>query len=380
MKSSIVGGDYAGLSATFSSKSGELIPVPQHLIPQSMLEWGDIPSCLEVLTSEDWIGVDDNDRDDGKSGDDDQHQLVRTIITVLPEVGCGIDNLEVTKRSETFLQYSDRLDCWKYGNHLEREVVVADRHRKNQEHILDVETIFQVDSDADEDGNQLRRIRISFSLDLTRLTEEASSSSSISNDLLSNIITFNVERQHSSQSTQGTMWSGPSYNSGGLDARTVMTTIGKSIMNGDVFGVKRMGKGGDSGRDPWVFPNRIMEKDEDGEMSILEGRWTKTTTTDAGAEEVHRTKQDFEPMDTSTMVKIRLPQNILLRYGRSSSDHNIWNIEVSHIESTTKNSKIHLHRSVVSRSFDQKESVSQIGQNKRLGDVIHWVEHKNMNN
>lgn len=345
-----------------------------------MLEWGDIPSCLEVLTSEDWIGVDDNDRDDGKSGDDDQHQLVRTIITVLPEVGCGIDNLEVTKRIETFLQYSDRLDCWKYGNHLEREVVVADRHRKNQEHILDVETIFQVDSDADEDGNQLRRIRISFSLDLTRLTEEASSSSSISNDLLSNIITFNVERQHSSQSTQGTMWSGPSYNSGGLDARTVMTTIGKSIMNGDVFGVKRMGKGGDSGRDPWVFPNRIMEKDEDGEMSILEGRWTKTTTTDAGAEEVHRTKQDFEPMDTSTMVKIRLPQNILLRYGRSSSDHNIWNIEVSHIESTTKNSKIHLHRSVVSRSFDQKESVSQIGQNKRLGDVIHWVEHKNMNN
>jgi hypothetical protein len=58
-----------------------------------------------------------------------------------------------------------------------------------------------------------------------------------------------------------------------------------------------------------------MEKDEDCEMSILEGMWTKTTTTDADAEEVHRTKQDFEPMNTSTMVTIRLPQNILLRYG-----------------------------------------------------------------
>lgn len=337
-----------------------------------MLEWGDIPSCLEVLTSEDWVAMNDIDRDDGEVDDEEQH-LVRTMITVLPEVGCGIDNLEVTKRSETI-----RLECWQYGKYSEREVVVADRQRKNQQDILDVETIFQVDSyeDGDEDANQLRRIRVSFSLDLTKETEEKSSSS---NDLLSSIITFNVERQHSSHSTQGTMWSRPSYNSGGLDARTVMHTIGKSIMNGDVFGVKRMGKGGDKGRGPWVFPNHIMEKDEDCEMSILEGMWTKTTTTDADAEEVHRTKQDFEPMNTSTMVTIRLPQNILLRYGKSSSDHNIWNIEVSRIESTTRNSKIHLHRRVVMRSFDQKKLVSRIGRNERLGDVSHWVEHKNLN-
>ena len=36
--SEIIGGDYAGLSATFSSKTGELVPVPEHLVPESMLE------------------------------------------------------------------------------------------------------------------------------------------------------------------------------------------------------------------------------------------------------------------------------------------------------------------------------------------------------
>ena len=34
----VLGGDYAGLSATFSSKNGELVPVPEHLVPESMLE------------------------------------------------------------------------------------------------------------------------------------------------------------------------------------------------------------------------------------------------------------------------------------------------------------------------------------------------------
>ena len=425
LTSNIVGGDYAGLFATFSSKTGELISVPHHLIPASMLEWGDIPSCLESLTSEDWnvnVVDDDDDDDDERGSDNDnggsfeehqpkqQQQLVRTMITVLPEVGCGIDNLEVTKSSAT---YSDRLECWKYDDHihhsLEREAVAADQYRRtNQQHIiLDMETIFQVDSDVMKDGKDSNnysgeddipeprphRIRISFSLDFTKLTHTDESSNESCNFLLSDIITIRVERRYSSQSTQGTIWSGPSYNSGGLDARTVMNTIGKNIVYGDVFGVKRMGKGVENGysrRDPWVFPNHsdIMAKGEDGDTSILEGMWKKTaiypraTSVDAGIK-VHRTNQEFEPMESSTLVTVRLPQNVLLKYERglsSSNNTSLWNIEVSHIESVTKNDgTIHLQRRGVSRSFDQKNVCSQLGLKERLGDVSYWVEHKILN-
>ncbi len=417
----MLGGDYAGLAATFSSKSGELIPVPHHLIPSSMVEWGDIPSCLEVLTSEDWnvdndvvengtarsSGDDTRDDDDDDDDDDEEQQpqpkrhppLLRTMITVLPEVGCGLDNMEVTKASETFNQdLSDRLECWQYyyGHRSEREVVVADHHRPhtNQQHIQDVETIFQIVDAAAEDEEiskndieendtskpRPRRIRISFSLDFTNSSTE----------VLSNIVKIHVERQYSSESTRGTRWTGSSYNSGGLDAQTVMKTIGKGIMYGDVFGVKRMGKVGDYGsrrRDPWLFPNSnitMVEDNEDGEISILEGLWTKTsihpqaTSTSEDRIEVYRTKQDFEQVETSTMATIRLPQNILLRYGSDSSspDNISWKIEVSHIDTITREGKIHLQRRVVLRSFDHKELVKQAGQKERLGDVSHWVEHK----
>ena len=423
LTSNIVGGDYAGLFATFSSKTGELISVPHHLIPASMLEWGDIPSCLESLTSEDWNVIVVNDDDEsGIIGDNDddicneeqqpkqQQQLVRTMITVLPEVGCGIDNLEVTKTSAT---YSDRLECWKYDDHghhsLEREVMVADQYRRtNRQHtILDVETIFQVDSDTMKDGKESNnnseedgipkprphRIRISFSLDFTKLTNNGESSNDSCNFLLSDIITLRVERRYSSQSTQGTIWSGPSCNSGGLDARTVMNTIGKGIVYGDVFGVKRMGRRGAKGsrrQDPWVFPNRnnIMAKDEDGDMSILEGLWTKAeiypraTSVDAWIK-VHRTNQEFEPMESSTLVTVRLPQNVLLKCERclpSSDNTSLWNIEVSHIESVTKaNGTIHLQRRGVSRSFDLKKFDSQLGLKERLGNVSYWVERKILN-
>ncbi len=67
----ILGGDYAGLHATFSSVCpGELVPVPERLVPPSMVEWGAIPPCLETLTSEDyWIAVVvDDENDDGDGG------------------------------------------------------------------------------------------------------------------------------------------------------------------------------------------------------------------------------------------------------------------------------------------------------------------------
>jgi len=75
----LVGGDYAGLSATFDAH-GKLIPIQEHWIPESLLEWGQAPWCLEVLVSED---VD---------------ATTRQTVTILPETGCAVDNLETIKK------------------------------------------------------------------------------------------------------------------------------------------------------------------------------------------------------------------------------------------------------------------------------------------
>ena len=85
-------GDYAGRLARFSASTGELRPVEDHLLPSEMVEWGEIPPDLEVLTTEE-----SKYRDPGQT-----HSPIdrtRTEITVLPEVGCGCDNLPTSRRT-----------------------------------------------------------------------------------------------------------------------------------------------------------------------------------------------------------------------------------------------------------------------------------------
>ena len=291
---SIVGnGDYAGLSATFSSSSsvGELIPVPEHLVPESMIEWGDIPTHLEVLSSEDIVTLDhDLNNDEGKG-----QKLERTVITVLPEVGCGIDNLETTKKGEEFhleQQQSDsRLVTWKETAQ-EHEVVALDKTTEiGGAKVLTIETIFQVDSEVvvtdDNNGNTTppaaqsdnnekqtstiypRRIRISLNIDRE------------TNRIVKDTITLNKERLYS-KCTKGTRWSGPKSNSGGLDARSVLNHIGRDIVYGDVFAVKRIKSGEDV--------------------------WTLTSLDNVGDD-------CDEEENGASIVTIRLPQNIMLRYG-----------------------------------------------------------------
>lgn len=52
--SNLLGGDFAGLSANFAL-DGTIIPVPEHLVPKDLLEWGDHPTCLEILVSEEEV-------------------------------------------------------------------------------------------------------------------------------------------------------------------------------------------------------------------------------------------------------------------------------------------------------------------------------------
>lgn len=313
------GGDHAGLSATFSSKTGELIPVPEHLVPESMLEWGDIPTHMEVLVSEDFLKEEEN-----------QEKMERTTITVLPEVGCGIDNLETMKKAEEYnLQTNEcRLVKWKDGKD-QQDVVAVDRKvgpSSAPDQLVAVETMFQVASEVDvtddqenvseqKEGVYPRRIRISFTID------------TISNLIIKDTITITVERLFSTTSTQGTRWSGPQHNSGGLDARSVMNTIGKDIVYGDVFAVKRV-KGGE---DVWIMDDTVKS-------SVIE--------------------------ETEGDNSIRLPQNILIQFHDKESSQD-WGIEISHFD-VIDSSKLHI-RSVL-RSFDSSENV--------LGSVSYREEEK----
>jgi hypothetical protein len=86
-----IGGDFAGLQAKFDT-AGAHIPVPEHWIPEELLQWGQEPSSLEVLVSEVW----------NIQGSSTTNILLdRQTITILPAIGCAIDHLETMKKEET---------------------------------------------------------------------------------------------------------------------------------------------------------------------------------------------------------------------------------------------------------------------------------------
>lgn len=394
-ESDILGGDYAGLTATFSSNNGELVPVPEHLVPESMIEWGEIPSSFETLSSEDCI-VRDSDGDDGchghgadggdvgDSGGADSargltKELERMTITVLPEVGCGIDNLEVTKRSERYACDASRLESWR-GPHPERDSMAVDRRSGRR---LDAETIFQIDSAVDEEQDdegaktRPRRLRVSLSIDLPEGSSE--------DPAPSKLITLSVERRSSPRSTRGTVWSGLSSNSGGLDARTVANTIGRDIVYGDVFGVKRI-KGGE---DVWNLVDSVSNaEDEDGAVDvekILDGGWTRAFASSDGSDDAARVPAAEVGDGGASMVTIRLPQNIMVKYGRGlpslTDDADAWTVEVSHLGAVVADGVTRMQRRVVARSLSgvyepAKGHGDGVDGRGGLGGIVYTVEEK----
>lgn len=85
------GGNYAGHKVSFCPRTGELLPLPGHYVPEALKEWGQIPTSLEVLTSE----------------EEATQQRLETVV--LPDTGCGIDNLETIMTKQT-LQPTNRLE------------------------------------------------------------------------------------------------------------------------------------------------------------------------------------------------------------------------------------------------------------------------------
>lgn len=253
-----MGGDYAGHSATFSSSDGKLIPVPEHLVPESLIEWGQIPSCLEVLSSED-VAV-------ASAGDEIGIQLQRGTVSVLPEVGCGVDNLD-TMRTVLTLQLSstsgstasasDGIRTGQFFAFAENEDEDDDDDDDDCRQVLawqtemtplrdasriKLETVFSLPSEAppidEDDGDKKsfeRRIRVSF--------EATPSERKISSPI--SVISERRIRDTSSNAQWGV--------GGGLDGRTVSKLIGKESVtkpfaDNEPLLVGSEEEGGESGR------------------------------------------------------------------------------------------------------------------------------------
>lgn len=185
--SSPLGGDFAGLDATFNPSDGTLIPIPVHLVEESLVEWGQVPKCLETLVSEDVA-------DDGAT-------VERNSIVVLPATGCAVDNLETMKKSEK-LDMSEK--------DISGDVIGVQYESGDKCYRL--ESIFGMD-----DGYRMRVV-----LDLIPSEEDMLTPKSP--------IHLHYERKTSEESTGGTRADG-----GGLDGRTVSGLLGPELSKSKSF-------------------------------------------------------------------------------------------------------------------------------------------------
>jgi hypothetical protein len=188
----ILGGDFAGLAATFSPGDGSLIELPSHIIPEALKEWGQEPKCLEVLVSED-------KKDDG--------ELVRHTITVMPETGCGVDNLETVK-------VRDSIDLSSMVG--EDTNVIALQYPTEADEELRVETIFGL-----ANGYRLRAVMDLLPSDTVFAIQSP--------------MALVLERRTNSVSSGGTIADG-----GGLDGRTVSMLLGEHLRQTPTFAEERM--------------------------------------------------------------------------------------------------------------------------------------------
>jgi hypothetical protein len=206
-----LGGDFAGLAATFNPADGSFIPIPPYLIPDSLLEWGQEPKCLEVLVSEEEFRDEDYELTGGSS-------MMRTTTTILPDTGCGIDNLETIK-------VVDEIDLEsQWTSHNIEEDAVMDPGVKNvvglqyptgkDDNQLRVETIFGLE---DESGQYRMRVAI----DLVPSSTEFG---------IQTPMILTLERRTSSVSSGGTIAEG-----GGLDGRTVSMLLGERLRGSKTF-------------------------------------------------------------------------------------------------------------------------------------------------
>mmetsp|Transcript_14180 Transcript_14180/g.28577 ORF Transcript_14180/g.28577 Transcript_14180/m.28577 type:complete len:357 (-) Transcript_14180:476-1546(-) len=200
----LLGGEFAGYATQCDVGTGAAKPVPVYLVPPSLLEWGQHPKVLEVIVSED------------STTTNTEQQWNRICLTVLPETGCGVDNLEVQKTTQEgwnvlCLPRADDDDDEDKRNHCISLV------RQVSSTSFMMETIFGVTPTAaehEEEEEEPHRLRVT----VTASSEQKKEASIIKDIVLS------YERRFDATSTQGTR-----ANGGGLDGASVARWMGPNI-------------------------------------------------------------------------------------------------------------------------------------------------------
>merc|ERR1712194_902368 len=94
--------------------------------------------------------------------------------------------------------------------------------------------------------------------------------------------------------------------------------------------------------------------------------------------EVHRIAGAANDDSHAPITTLRLPQNILVRYGHGISDNTpTWSIEVSHFQPLVEDGQTRLQRRVSLRSLDAvAPSQHESGNELSFGSIRHWVEER----
>ncbi|KAL3905935.1 MAG: hypothetical protein SGARI_004230 [Bacillariaceae sp.] len=212
-----LGGDWAGLAATFNPGEGAFIPIPEYLVPDSLLEWGQAPKCLEVLVSEDIR----TDSGEDATGEDDIGILQRVTTTVLPATGCGVDNLETLKAQDEVdleARWVSGVDSFEDPSEDEGATKVVGLQYpigNDNDNALRVETIFGFDY-----GGGQFRMRVA--IDVVPSPPDTFG--------ISSPMVLTLERRTNAISSGGTI-----ANGGGLDGRTVMMLLGERLSGSKTF-------------------------------------------------------------------------------------------------------------------------------------------------
>jgi hypothetical protein len=232
------GGDFAGLTANFAWPSGDLIEIQQHLVPKALVEWGQVPTCLEVLTSESPDECIDSETDHtGRPS----RKMARYTTTVLPSVGCAVDNLETTAsgidRFETCSILTAHSPASKDEAWPVRVISYWPTNHMSRRRIV-VEATFPIGHhpgsawgtrDGFDFQREGHRIRISVPLELTD-RDGTPSVHPVSP------LSITCERMVSQVSSRGTLADG-----GGLDGQSVSRMLGPFLQESyDSFAQKRM--------------------------------------------------------------------------------------------------------------------------------------------
>jgi hypothetical protein len=340
-----IGGDFAGVAATFNPGDGSFIPIPDYLIPDALKEWGQEPKCLEVLVSEDIYDDDNDDNDDN----DDGPILTRITTTILPETGCGVDNLEtVIAKDEIDLesQWRSSGDNIMISNNINMAAFNnydTTNNNNDDDNVDDVKDIIGLQYPIGDDELRLETI---FGLDdddglVSRIRVAIDVIPSQENFAIQTPMVITLERRTSSISSGGTI-----SNGGGLDGRTVSMLLGERLRSSKTF----------------VDEPTTTTSTATTIMSMGSNRSNNCNNNNNNNSYYHQfgssifSDDNNENENDNDIHLVNLPANISIAYGwlhtdednDNDNDNDSWMIQVGHTGTTT--------RRVVSRQFTVAEN------------------------